>query len=96
MFDKLLIPLKRAVFLATRDAAEAGLFSALQAGSGLPDLSIEQAAAAYRALFAESSEGDVPTDDQPPSLPQAAAATPAALEPRRPVGRPRKFQEPPQ
>lgn len=96
MLDKLLIPFKRAVFLAARDAAEAGLFSALQAGSGLPDLSIEQAAAAYRALFAETPEGEVPPAAEPPGLPQATVASPPAIEPRRPVGRPRKFQEPPQ
>ena len=87
MLDKLLLPLKRAVFHATRDAAEAGLLSALRAGSGGPDLSVEQAAAAYRALFAAPPEGEGPADAEPPGLTPTPAATPAASLPARAASR---------
>ena len=96
MLETLLSPFKWVVYRATCDAAQAGMYAALHTGSTQPELSIEQAAAAYRALFAAPPADETAPTEAPSSHPPLPASPPAALEPRRGPGRPRKFQEPPQ
>jgi hypothetical protein len=71
----------------TMESILAGAHDAI-AGSGGAHLSDEEAFRAMRAMFGTAEQdGDQPTLPGPPP--------PAISEQRRPVGRPRKYQEPP-
>lgn len=96
MLEVLLTPLRWAVFTTARDAAQAGMYAALHAGSGQLELSIEQAAAAYRSLTAVPAAAGTAATDTPPGLPPLPASPTAPAEVRKGPGRPRKYQEPPQ
>jgi hypothetical protein len=96
MLESLLKPFRLALYFSARDATQAGIYAGLQTGSGQPELSIEQAAAAYRSLFAAPPADEADATDAPPSLPPLPPSPTAPAEVRKGPGRPRKYQEPPQ
>ncbi len=84
------------------DSLLAGFYDALAAGGAHSGLSEEQAADAARSIFG-SPDAPTPTPPQstPPTPPQLPGPTASGQvtqgePPRRPRGRPRKHQEPPQ
>lgn len=81
----------------TAESILAGVHDALVSENGASGLGDEQAAKSLRALVGGTdSGGGEPRHTQQLASPNPNG-TPALTEPqRRPVGRPRKFQEPPE
>jgi hypothetical protein len=95
--------LKRWIRRIVGEAAQAGLYDAFVAENGAPELTTEQAAAAFREILsgAGAAAPRPPSLADAPTPPQLAGPTPSSTgEPtdqvRRGPGRPRKHQEPPQ
>lgn len=84
------------------DSLLAGFYDALAAGGAHSGLSEEQAATAARTIFgAPDGTPREPAPNPTPTPPQLPGPTPTGQvtqgeTPRRPRGRPRKHQEPPQ
>lgn len=82
------------------DSLLAGFYDALAAGGAHSGLSEEQAANAARTIFG-APDGPAPEGTPTPTPPQLPGPSPTGQvaqgdPPRRPRGRPRKHQEPPQ
>lgn len=94
---------KRWIRRIVGEGAQAGLYDAFVSDNGTPELTTEQAAAAFRAILSRTvaASPHPPSVADAPTPPQLAGPAPtAAVEPteqvKRGPGRPRKFQEPPQ
>jgi len=80
-----------------KEALLAGVHDAMSGDAG-PGLTDEQAAKALRVIIENSNVAtDLGDGSSPPALAAPAASGTLALpeQPKRPRGRPRKFQEPP-